>query len=133
MDRRSRTRSAGVPATPASPHGSSRLASMSPAFARIPSQDGGRSIGSGGVRPIGSLAGGGPVVASDSGERPWVVGDAGVVVAEGDVAAWTAAIDRLLGDEAARRAQAAKGIERAHARFAWPVVARAHLSFFESL
>ena len=82
---------------------------------------------------IEAMACGVPVVASDSGEMPSVVGDAGVVVAERDVPAWAAAIDRLLGDESLLRAQAARGRERAQARFAWPVVARAHLAFFETL
>ena len=82
---------------------------------------------------IEAMACGVPVIASDSGEMPSVVGDAGVLVAEADVAAWTAAIDRLLGDDGLRRALAAKGIERANERFAWPVVARSHLTFFETL
>jgi len=82
---------------------------------------------------IEAMACGVPVVASDSGEMPFVVGDAGVIAGERDVPAWTAAIDRLLGDETARRTQAARGLERAQARFAWPVVARAHLAFFETL
>lgn len=82
---------------------------------------------------IEAMACGVPVVASDSGEMPAVIGDAGVLVGEQDTAGWTAAIDRLLGDDALRREQAARGLERAHARFGWPVVARAHLSFFDSL
>jgi glycosyltransferase involved in cell wall biosynthesis len=82
---------------------------------------------------IEAMACGVPVVASDSGEMPSVVGDAGLVVPEGDVAAWAAAIDRLLGDESLLRAHAARGRERAQERFAWPVVARAHLAFFEML
>jgi glycosyltransferase involved in cell wall biosynthesis len=64
---------------------------------------------------------------------PAVVGDAGLVVGERDVTAWAAAIDRLLENEALRRAYAASGLERAHTRFAWPVIARAHLAFFEIL
>jgi phosphatidylinositol alpha-1,6-mannosyltransferase len=82
---------------------------------------------------IEAMACGVPVVASDSGEMPSVVGDAGVVVAERDVTAWTMAIDRLLGDEALLRDRAARGRARAQERFAWPVVARAHLAFFEML
>jgi glycosyltransferase involved in cell wall biosynthesis len=82
---------------------------------------------------IEAMACGVPVIASDSGEMPWVVGDAGVVVAEADVNGWAVAIDQLLGDDALRRAVAAKGIERAHERYAWPVVARSHLAFFETL
>ena len=82
---------------------------------------------------IEAMACGVPVVASDSGEMPAVVGDAGIVVAEADVAAWTAAIDDLLGDEQTRRECGARGRDRARSRFAWPVVARAHLAFFESV
>ena len=82
---------------------------------------------------IEAMACGIPVMASDSGEMPSVVADAGVVVGEHDVEAWPRAIDRLLGDEGERRAQAARGLERAQTRFAWPVVARAHLAFFEAL
>jgi phosphatidylinositol alpha-1,6-mannosyltransferase len=82
---------------------------------------------------IEAMACGVPVIASDSGEMPSVVGDAGLIVGEQDIPGWAAAIDRLLGDDAARREYAANGLERAHARFAWPVVARAHLSFFDAL
>jgi glycosyltransferase involved in cell wall biosynthesis len=82
---------------------------------------------------IEAMACGVPVVASDSGEMPFVVGDAGLVIGERDVAAWTSAIDRLLGDDAVLREHGARGLDRAHARFAWPVVARAHLAFFETL
>jgi glycosyltransferase involved in cell wall biosynthesis len=39
-----------------------------------------------------------PVVGSDSGEIPHVVGDAGIIVPEGDVAALAAAIQRLMDD-----------------------------------
>ena len=82
---------------------------------------------------IEAMACGVPVVASRSGEIPHVVGDAGLLVAEADVAQWTEAIDRLLGDPELRHDLAARGITRAHEKYAWPVVARAHLEFFEEL
>ena len=69
---------------------------------------------------IEAMACGVPVVASDSGEMPSVVAGAGIVVGERDVTAWTAAIDRLLDNDAVRRAHAASGLKRAHSRFAWP-------------
>jgi glycosyltransferase involved in cell wall biosynthesis len=82
---------------------------------------------------IESMSSGVPVIASRSGEIPHVVGDAGVLVEERNVEAWRDAIDRLLGDGAARADAAERGRARAHERFAWPVVAREHLAFFEAL
>ncbi len=82
---------------------------------------------------IEALASGVPVVASDSGEIPFVVGDAAVVVPEGDVAAWAAAIEALLGDAPRRADLAARGRARAVEVYAWPVVARRHLQFFDEL
>ncbi len=74
-----------------------------------------------------------PVVGSDSGEIPHVLADAGVVVPEGDVAAWAAALGDLLDSPARRRELGALGRERCAAVFAWPVVARQTLSFFNRL
>lgn len=74
-----------------------------------------------------------PVVGSDSGEIPFVVGDAGVILPEADTQAWTAAIERLLGDPAARCTYADSGRTRVAERFAWPVVARAHLGWFDEV
>ena len=82
---------------------------------------------------IEAMACGVPVLASRSGEIPHVVGDAGLIVDEADVAVWSSALDRLLADAALRRDLSARGLARAHAKFAWPVVARAHLAFFEEL
>jgi len=80
-----------------------------------------------------AMACGVPVVGSDSGEIPHVVGDAGVVAAEGDADAWRTALDRLIADEAWRRELSARGLERARTEFALPVVARRHLAFFEDI
>jgi glycosyltransferase involved in cell wall biosynthesis len=80
-----------------------------------------------------AMACGVPVLGSDSGEIPHVIGDAGAVLPEADANAWTAAIAALLDDAMARRERAAKGLSRARERFAWPVIARAHLDWFEEV
>jgi glycosyltransferase involved in cell wall biosynthesis len=82
---------------------------------------------------IEAMACGVPVVASRSGEIPYVVGDAGLLLPEDDVDAWIATFDRLPNDRTAIADLSARGLERARSRFAWPVVARAHMAFFEEL
>ena len=74
-----------------------------------------------------------PVVASDSGEIPHVVADAGRVVAEADEPAWVSALAELLENPASRDDLRRRGLERAHAHYAWPVIARRHLDFFDEL
>jgi glycosyltransferase involved in cell wall biosynthesis len=71
-----------------------------------------------------------PVVASDSGEIPHVLGDAGVVVPEGDASALAAALAALLSDPARRAALRDRGLDRARTRFSTEVAARRHLAFF---
>lgn len=80
-----------------------------------------------------AMACGVPVIGSDSGEIPHVLADAGVVVPEADADAWRAAIASLLEDVLRRRDYAARGLARARDRFAWPVIARAHLDWFEEV
>ena len=82
---------------------------------------------------IEAMACGVAVIASDSGEMPFVVGDAGAIVPEGDDAAWTETIAELVADPAKRCRYAERGLTRARARFAWPIVARAHLDFFDEV
>lgn len=79
---------------------------------------------------IEAMACGVPVVGSRSGEIPHVVGDAGVVLPEGDCAQWTEAIDSLCEDPAMRADLAHRGLDRARTQYAWPIVARRHLDFF---
>ena len=74
-----------------------------------------------------------PVVASNSGEIPHVVRDAGVIVGEADRGAWVSAIQSLLGDADRRADFARRGRARAESVYAWPVVAREHLNFFREL
>ena len=82
---------------------------------------------------IEAMACGVPVVGSDSGEIPYVVQDAGMVVSETDLAEWTASLDRLIADSSIRAQLAASGLARARSEFSWPVVARRHLRFFDEV
>jgi glycosyltransferase involved in cell wall biosynthesis len=74
-----------------------------------------------------------PVIGSDSGEIPHVVSDAGLVVPERNVRAWTSAIDELLGDVRRRRELGEQGLARARTDYAWRVVARRYLDFLDEL
>ncbi|WP_426757117.1 glycosyltransferase family 4 protein [Myxococcus sp. Y35] len=74
-----------------------------------------------------------PVLGSDSGEVPHTIGGAGLVLPESSVSAWADALATLLESPERRRELAAHGRERAVTRFAWPVVARAHLDFFDEV
>jgi len=73
------------------------------------------------------------VIASDSGEIPHVVQDAGIVIPEEDAARWADTIDRVAADGSRRDDLAARGMARAREEFAWPIVARRHLDFFEEV
>ena len=74
-----------------------------------------------------------PVVGSDSGEIPRVIGDAGLVVPEGDAVALTAALQGLLDDEPRRRVLADAGRERALAQFTWAGVARQYHDLYRAI
>jgi glycosyltransferase involved in cell wall biosynthesis len=60
-----------------------------------------------------AFASGVPVIGSDSGEIPFVIGDAGEVVAEADVAGWAAAIGQLLDSPQRREELKQLGLARA--------------------
>jgi len=74
-----------------------------------------------------------PVIGSDSGEIPYVIDGIGVVVPEKDVAGWAKAIEELLESPARRREMGQRGLDAAAERYAWPVVAKQYIDFFESL
>lgn len=80
-----------------------------------------------------SFACGVPVIGSDSGEIPYVLDQAGVVVSEHDQAAWAKEIERLLLSTERRAELGHLGRARACERFAWPAVARQYLEFFDEL
>jgi len=74
---------------------------------------------------IEAMACGVPVVGSDSGEIPHVIGDAGLVFPEGDVDALRAMLRGLMDDEAQRDRLAMLGRERVLAHFTHEQVAAA--------
>jgi glycosyltransferase involved in cell wall biosynthesis len=82
---------------------------------------------------IEAMACGVPVLASHSGEIPHVLGEAGILLPEGDVAGWAATLARVTGDAGLHRDLADRGLRRARTEFAWAVVARRHLAFFDEL
>lgn len=82
---------------------------------------------------IEGMACGIPVVGSDSGEIPYVIQDAGRIVSESDVGAWTETLGQLIDSLDERRRLAIRGRERAHAEYRWSVIAERHLNFFDEL
>ncbi|MEE8115851.1 MAG: glycosyltransferase [Gemmatimonadales bacterium] len=74
-----------------------------------------------------------PVIGSDSGEIPRVIGDAGVVVPETDVGAWARAIEALLAEESRRRTLAERGYQRCRARYDIRPVAAQYVEFYHAL
>ncbi len=81
---------------------------------------------------IEAFACGVPVIVSDSGEIPHVVGDAGIIVAEKDVAGWTRNIELLLRDQALRDRLGRAGMARV-GQFAVPKVALQFRQFYREL
>jgi glycosyltransferase involved in cell wall biosynthesis len=82
---------------------------------------------------IEAFACGVPVISSDSGEIPYVVASAGRVVGEADETGWRDAIHDLLDSPTRRADLAARSRDRACKEYAWPVIGRQHLAFFEQI
>src|SRR5277367_5542995 len=74
-----------------------------------------------------------PVIASNSGEIPRVVADAGRIVNEHAPDELADAISEMLKNPALRNDFAARGLERVRTTYTWSIVARRHLDFFEEL
>ena len=86
-----------------------------------------------GLPPLEAMACGVPVLASDAGSLPEVLGDAAEILPPREPAAWAAAVARLLSDGARREELIARGTERA-ARYTWEATARAtHALYAEAL
>lgn len=81
---------------------------------------------------IEAFASGVPVIGSDSGEIPHVIGDAGQVVAEADVAGWAAAIQHMLEDPGLREDLRRRGLARAP-RYSVTTIAQQYREFYHWL
>ena len=76
-----------------------------------------------GIPPLEAMAGGIPVIASNTSSLPEVVGEAGVLVDPRDTRAITESIQRLLRDDQLRERLSRAGRERA-SKFSWEEFAR---------
>jgi glycosyltransferase involved in cell wall biosynthesis len=80
-----------------------------------------------------AMACGLPVIATDGGALPEVVGDAGVIVPRGDAGALAAAIDALLRDADRRETLGRQARERILQQFSWQVCAHAMVSYYRNV
>jgi glycosyltransferase involved in cell wall biosynthesis len=85
-----------------------------------------------GLPVLEAMACGAPVVSSDAGSLPEVVGEAGLLVSPTDEQAMGEALHRALTDAALRQDLRTKGYRRA-ARFNWPESARRALKIFSEV
>lgn len=82
---------------------------------------------------IEAMACGVPVVGSDSGEIPYVIGEAGLLFPEGDTEALADRLRTLLEDPALRRELGLRGRERVLAHYSQERVARAYLGVYREM
>ena len=83
-----------------------------------------------GLTPLEAMSCGCPVVASDAGAIPEVVGDAALTVDPLDEAALASALGDVLTDESRRKEMIAHGLNRA-GLFSWERAARETLQVYE--
>jgi glycosyltransferase involved in cell wall biosynthesis len=82
-----------------------------------------------GLGALEALACGAPVLASNAGALPEVVGNAGLLLPPGDPAAWAEALERVLGDPTLEADLRRRGPVQA-ARFSWERAARETLAVY---
>src|SRR5262249_1148876 len=74
-----------------------------------------------------------PIIGSDSGAIPEVLGNAGLVVKEGDVEALTSALDKLMSDPELRQELGARGYFRVLEEYTNSSIAQRVATFWRSL
>lgn len=74
-----------------------------------------------------------PVISTDGGALPEVVGDAGMTVPVRDAEAIAAAIEHLLANPDERERLAAVGRQRIQSQFSWDIAARRMLDFYREV
>ncbi|WP_226664826.1 glycosyltransferase family 4 protein [Microbulbifer aggregans] len=80
-----------------------------------------------------AMACGVPVISSDGGALPEVVGDAGIIVPAGDSGALSRAVDRLLSDPTLCEKYSRLGRERIELEFSWRRVAEQLTQFYREI
>lgn len=86
-----------------------------------------------GLTLLEGMATGNPVVATDMGAMPEVVGDCGIVVPARDSQALARAIERLIRDPDLRKQLGVAGRERVERLFTWEAQAARYLQYFANL
>ncbi|MCW6036117.1 hormogonium polysaccharide biosynthesis glycosyltransferase HpsO [Spirulina subsalsa FACHB-351] len=74
-----------------------------------------------------------PVIGSDSGEIPYVIGEAGLVFPEGNVEGLKDCLEKVLISEELRAELGQKGYERAMEKYTNHAIAQEQLKFYESI
>lgn len=85
-----------------------------------------------GLPPLEAMHCGCPVVSSDRGSLPEVIGEAGFYVDPDDVDGWVAAMDRFLTDKALRDTSIGNGFAQAN-QFSWERTAQMTLAIYKNL
>ena len=85
-----------------------------------------------GLPPLEALACGTPVIASNRGSLPEIVGDGGLLLEPDDLEGLAAAMQKLLSDDTLREDLREKGLAHA-ARFSWEKTARETLAVYREV
>jgi glycosyltransferase involved in cell wall biosynthesis len=74
-----------------------------------------------------------PVVGSDSGAIPEVIGEAGLIFPEGDASALADCLQRLIDSPELRAESARRGLERVQAQYTQERIAQRTLEFYRQV